>query len=123
MTAQDTLEEGQLWSIGGMANATALVGRIDDEDEASVVHLYVTIDTPPSLAARLGPRLEFGHMPFYRDTVRAAFGDLLKAQQMPPSVFAESYAAWRADDDAGVFDMPVPEAIDALVAIALGGAA
>lgn len=123
MTSQDTLEEGQLWSIRDMANATALVGRIDDEDEACIVHLFVTVDTPPHLVERFGPRLELGHLPVYGDAARAAFGDVLKTQQMPRAVFAEGYAAWRADEDAGVFDMPLQEAIASIVTIALGGAA
>jgi len=122
MSVREPLEEGQLWSIKGMANGAALIGRIDDEDEASTVHLFVTIDTPPHLVARFGPRLELGHMPLYRDTVAAAFETLLKTQQMPPSVFAEGYAAWRADEDAGIFDMPLAEAIGSVIMIALGGA-
>jgi hypothetical protein len=121
MSAREPLEEGQLWSIRGMANAVALIGRIDDEDEASIVHLFVTIDTPPHLVARFGPRLELGHMPLYRDTVTEALDTRLKTQQMPPSVFAEGYAAWRADEEAGVFDMPLQDAIESVVAIALGG--
>jgi len=123
MSAKPPLEEGQVWSVHGMPNAAALVGRIDDEDEASIVHLFVTVDTPPHLVGRFGPRLELGHMPFYRDTIDEAFDALLKTQQMPPSVFAEAYAAWRADDEAGVFDMPLNEAIDGVIAIALGDAA
>ena len=122
MSAQEPLEEGQLWRIAGMTNATALVGRIDDDNEAAIAHLFVVIDTPPHLVARFGPRLELGHIPVYRDAAAAALETLVDSQKMPPVVFAEGYAAWRGDEDAGVFDMPLPEAIDAIVTIALGGA-
>lgn len=121
MSAQTVLEEGQLWSIDGMANATALIGRIDVEEDGVIAHLFVTIDTPVHLIARFGPRLELGHMPLYSATVAEAVDTLVAAQQMPPAVFAEGYAAWRGDEEAGVFDMPLPEAIDAIVTIALGG--
>jgi len=121
MSTKEPLEEGQLWSIAGLENATALIGRMDQEEDGTVAHLFVMIDTPENLVVRFGPRLELGHMPLYARSVEDAVDTLVATQQMPPAVFAEGYAVWRADEEAGVFDMPLTEAIDAIVTIAFGG--
>lgn len=115
------MREGDLWTIRGKANATALIGRIDGEGDDAVAHLCVVLETPPHLVERLGPKIELGHMPLFLRALANALETRIDENQTPPPAFLEGHASWSTDPDAGIFDMPLLNAINAIVTIAFDG--
>lgn len=112
---------GQVWVCAAQGSAPPLlciVGRIDAEAEGRDV--IVSLAVAPHPEARKAGWPKVAHLPIRESAFLGSGLHLAREGVEPGPDFADGHALWRSRyeaGEAGVFDLPVPEAYEAVVAI------
>jgi hypothetical protein len=104
---------GQVWTIKSSSptSAKVVIGRVETRSEAHIIHVSI-IDIPdPSHRADDRRPLQIDHVPFSEAAIAGSVDQLVAIDTSPSPRFENGYDRWRQDLNAGIFDIPVSEAI------------
>ena len=111
--SQPKFVPGQEWSIKSPSSTgiKVIIGHIGSWHNKVVINVSV-LDVPaPGGSPNSEPFINIGHMPFEESALLASV-DKVIANDIPPiPAFEEGYKQWRNDQNAGVFTIGVPEAV------------
>lgn len=112
---------GQVWKYKTRdheKDSRIVVVRVDtdDPDYGTIVHIYITKLDIPNPNAPSGKTVYVGHMPYEEDALSQSVTELESETDTLPD-YQAGYELWKAafdDSDAGVFALPVSEAVDSV---------
>lgn len=110
--------EGQVWNYvtrPGESNSRIVIVRLDDDEEyGNIIHIHISDVEIPNPQAPKGKTTYIAHLPYAEPALEKCVTALEKHAERLPD-YEEGYRLWRKafeQGEAGVFDLPVQEAID-----------
>ena len=109
--------EGQLWSIksASQENAKIIIGRIEDWNGQSVVHISVIDLIIPKGLQGAGQPMRISHMPFENNALVDSVSTLIADQVPPAPGFDEGLKLWRSDKKAGIYAVSLSTALKSTI--------
>lgn len=109
---------GQVWKYNhrpSEPDSRVFIVRIDadDPEHGNIIHIYISNLSIPNPDAVGGKTIYIGHMPYDQDALERSVTELESETKELPD-YEDGYRLWKAafdDSQAGVFDVPVSEAI------------
>lgn len=110
--------EGQVWTYAtrpGESDSRIKIVRLDDDPEyGNIIHIFISDVAIPNPQAPEGTTTYIAHMPYVEEALEQCVKELESESTELPE-FLEGYRLWREafeQGDAGVFAIPVDQAID-----------
>lgn len=111
---------GQVWTYKTRPNETGsrlMVVRVDTDDAeyGNIIHIYLSDLDIPNANAPDGKTTFVNHMPYAEEILVESVEQLESENQPLPAGYEDGYRLWREafeNDEAGVFAIPVSEAIE-----------
>ena len=110
--------EGQVWTYStrpGESESRITIVRLDDDVEyGNIIHIFISNVAIPNPQAPHGKTTYIAHLPYAEDALDQSVAALERDSAEIPD-YEEGYRLWREafeDGEAGVFTIPVEQAID-----------
>ncbi|HVY98890.1 MAG TPA: hypothetical protein VHA35_05275 [Dongiaceae bacterium] len=105
---------GQEWSLQSYGGTTVVIGRVEDWEEQTAIHVSIlNIKGPPGSTAAVTMD-QVAHAPFSCEALKRSVATLIRTDASPLSGFETGYERWQAAKG-GVFTIPVTELLDVML--------
>ena len=111
---------GQVWKYAtrpGEDASLITIGQVDVSDESigPIIHIAISNVDIPNASSPDGKTTFIGHLPYENQALEDSVTELVAEGAETDEYFDEGHALWKAafdNEEAGVFSIPVTEAID-----------